>query len=260
MAHLPGKFVWFEHLSSQPAQARAFYEALFDWRCAPMPLPDGSIYQMILRDGRPDAPIGGFRAAPEGAPAQWLAYLSVDEVDAVNAAVLGAGGSSVLSPTDYGMFGRGAIVTDPQGAAFALWRGTFGDPADEPHTPPGGFHWNELITTDPHAAIAFYEQVFGYSSEAVPLTGAKAAAGAYYLLKDEAGRARAGVTLVPDPATPPMWLQYLAVADCDAAAGRAASLGGTIVQPPTDLPGVGRFAVIGDGTGAGVAVMGRPAA
>ena len=31
MAHLPGKFVWFEHVSNDIAAARAFYEKLFEW-------------------------------------------------------------------------------------------------------------------------------------------------------------------------------------------------------------------------------------
>ena len=36
----------------------------------------------------------------------------------------------------------------------------------------------------------------------------------------------------------------------DAACERAAELGGAVGVPPTDIPGVGRFAVVGDRAGA----------
>jgi predicted enzyme related to lactoylglutathione lyase len=43
---------------------------------------------------------------------------------------------------------------------------------------------------------------------------------------------------------------YVTVADVDAAATRITELGGSVSVPPTDIPGIGRFAVVGDPTGA----------
>ena len=257
MDRLPGKFVWFEHFSPDPAKARGFYESLFGWRCLPVPMGDGSTYEMILLDDRPESAMGGYRAAPAaGAPPQWLSYLSVEDVDASHAAVLAAGGRSVMAPVDYGPFGRGAVVTDPAGAAFALWRGAAGDPPDTKETPPGGWHWNELMTGDDAAALAFYERVFGYSHESVPiLTADGGTLGTYHLLKDARGVPRAGAMKSPDPGAPPRWLQYVHVDDCDASAERARGLGAEILMAPTEIPGVGRFAVLRDPVGAAIAVM-----
>jgi len=52
-----------------------------------------------------------------------------------------------------------------------------------------------------------------------------------------------------------MWLPYVKVADCDATAAQAAGLGGQVMMAPTDIPNVGRFAVICDPLGAALAVM-----
>ena len=74
MSHLPGKFVWFEHVSNDIAKARAFYEPLFGWHTEAMPMGGGDPYHVILNGG---TGIGGYSKAPAGAPNSWLSYLSV---------------------------------------------------------------------------------------------------------------------------------------------------------------------------------------
>jgi predicted enzyme related to lactoylglutathione lyase len=58
-----------------------------------------------------------------------------------------------------------------------------------------------------------------------------------------------------EPKAPSMWLPYVAVAGCDATADKARALGGQVLSPPTDIPGVGRFAVFADPVGAAIAVL-----
>ena len=56
-----------------------------------------------------------------------------------------------------------------------------------------------------------------------------------------------------DPAwgnVPPHWIPYFQVADCDTAAAKAQELGGRVFVPPTDIPNVGRFAMLADPQGA----------
>jgi predicted enzyme related to lactoylglutathione lyase len=48
---------------------------------------------------------------------------------------------------------------------------------------------------------------------------------------------------------PPNWGIYIAVADCDGTAQKATALGGRQYVPPTDIPKVGRFAVLSDPQG-----------
>ena len=54
---------------------------------------------------------------------------------------------------------------------------------------------------------------------------------------------------------PAHWMTYVSVEDCDASATKVETLGGTICVPPTDIPGVGRFAVINDPTGAVISII-----
>jgi len=54
---------------------------------------------------------------------------------------------------------------------------------------------------------------------------------------------------------PDHWMIYFGVADCDASCEQVRSLGGSVSVPPTDVPGVGRFAVVADPTGAFFSVI-----
>ena len=250
-SHLPGKFVWFEHASADPRRARAFYEPLFGWHFESVPMGAAS-YSMIV--GPAGEGIGGLIAASDTGPARWTSYLSVADVDAACATALAAGARSRAAPADVAGHGRGALIVDPTGAEVWLWRSDRGDRPDPAETPVGGWFWNELETPDAKTALAFYERVAGYTHEAMDM----GPHGTYYLLKGAGGVARAGV--MQTTMSPPLWLPYVRVADCDASAAQAGTLGAQVVVAPTDIPGVGRFAVLIDPQGAGVAVMkGQPA-
>src|SRR4051812_2427465 len=98
MNYLPGKFVWFEHLSSNPEKSRPFYEELFGWKTDAMPM-GADTYHMIKNAGEG---IGGYRSAPPGVPNCWTSYLSVADVDASARAIQEAGGRVLMPPADYG--------------------------------------------------------------------------------------------------------------------------------------------------------------
>ncbi len=54
---------------------------------------------------------------------------------------------------------------------------------------------------------------------------------------------------------PPRWIGYIAVADADAITAQVSDLGGTVLEEPHDIPGVGRISMFTDPTGALVYVM-----
>jgi hypothetical protein len=54
---------------------------------------------------------------------------------------------------------------------------------------------------------------------------------------------------------PPHWLVYFAVDDSDKTAEKAKGMGGEVMVPPTDIPNIGRFAILNDPQGAGFAVI-----
>ena len=246
MTHTPGRFVWFEHLSTDIPKARAFYENLFGWNTELMTMSSGDPYP-VIHNG--DAPIGGYAQAPSGAPSQWMSYLSVSDVDVAYKAALGAGAKSLAAPRDYGSAGRAATIADPTGGVFALWRGARGDPPEAATTPPGGWIWNELSTQDDTVALAFYEKVFGFADDTLPMPE-----GTYHVLK-QGHKGRAGLYKSMHAGMPTMWTPYVAVADCDRCAATAGSLGATVAVSPSDIAGVGRLAMFIDPQGAAFAVL-----
>jgi uncharacterized protein len=250
MSHLPGKFVWFEHLSNDIPRARKFYDALFGWHTESMPIGDQR-YSMILNgDGTTSTGIGGYGNAAAGARPSWMSYLSVSDVDASYRDALAAGAKGLSAPMDYGPVGRGATLADPTGAVFSIWKSAEGDAPDQEKTPIGAWCWNELWTVDDQRALAFYGRVFGYNHEAMDM----GPAGTYYMLKTGSA-ARGGLMRSVDPKAPSMWLPYVAVADCDATAVRVKALGGQVLSAPQDIPNIGRFAIAQDPLGAAIAMI-----
>jgi predicted enzyme related to lactoylglutathione lyase len=109
----------------------------------------------------------------------------------------------------------------------------------------GRFVWYELLTSDPHAAVSFYTDVIGWKAQAweneyTMWVGGQGPLGGTMTLPAEAKKMGA----------PPHWTSYVQVADVDASAAEARKLGGQLFVEPTDLPKLGRFAVIGDPQGA----------
>ena len=242
-----GKFTWFEHSSSDPAKARAFYEALFGWKIAPMPI--GAHSYDLVRNA--DEGIGGIVSAVAGAPSRWISYLSVSDVDESFAAAIALGATAVMRPTDVPPVGRGAELIDPTGAAVSLWKNAQGDRGDRDKLPAGDWVWNELLTQDVARALAFYEGAFGYTHEEIHI----GPQGKYYILKGADGKGRAGVMKAPHADMPAAWTPYVKVEQADATAARVAPLGGTLLMQPQDVPAVGRLGALADPTGAAIAFI-----
>jgi predicted enzyme related to lactoylglutathione lyase len=245
--HLPGKFIWFEHASDDPAKARAFYEPLFGWHVEAMPM-GGEPYHMLLNG---NVGIGGLsKPAKAGTPAHWVSYMSAESVDRAVQAAQAAGARVEFPPTDFPPVGRGAGLVDPTGSAFCLWTSTNGDEPDA-DVPVGGFVWNELSTPDAKKSLAFYEQAFGYTHSTMDMGDQ----GTYYILETAGQKGRAGLFEPKEP-MPAMWLPYVNVADCDATFAKAQALGaGFVAMPPTSIPTVGRIAIFGDPQGAAIGII-----
>lgn len=113
--------------------------------------------------------------------------------------------------------------------------------------------WYELMTPDPDAATRFYGSVVGWTVGAAP------AAGPDYRMIEAADGAVAGMmrldAAMAAGGARPGWLFYVGVADPDATAAAAVGLGAQLLMPPTDIPGVGRFALLADPQGAPFYIM-----
>jgi predicted enzyme related to lactoylglutathione lyase len=112
-----GHFCWDELHTPDPKVVIPFYGEIFGWKTEAQELPGYGMY-WVLRWGNEER--GGI-VKSEGAWKGWLGYVKVDDVDAVAKKVATFGGKVVTPPADM-PWGRYAVVCDPTGARFALWK------------------------------------------------------------------------------------------------------------------------------------------
>ena len=106
------------------------------------------------------------------------------------------------------------------------------------------------MTISAAEASAFYSAVLGVESAKMP-------GPVDYTLLRVGGTDVAGIMEITEQMgpIPPNWMVYFAVADVDASAAQAQSLGANILAPPMDIPGMGRFASLMDPQGAAFSVF-----
>ncbi|MGY2700982.1 VOC family protein [Nocardioides sp. HB32] len=241
-----------ELVTTDQAAAKEFYGPLFGWELEDVPLGDAGYYVAVGKEGDSVAGISGQMPGMEGHPAFWGVYLTVDDVDAVVAKVAAAGGTVEAEPFDVMDLGRMAAIKDPSEARVNLWQAgaTIGTVrANEPGTPI----WNELISPDLPAATKFYSDVLGVSWEAAPMEG-----GMDYTCLVVDGRQVGGAMPPMMEGVPPHWNVYFNVESVDDTVAKATGLGGSVVAPAFDVPGVGRMAVLADPQGGMFNLMQNP--
>lgn len=232
-----GDFLWYELITPDAGAAEGFYGQVLDWSF------EGSAdYRHIAAS---EGQIGGILTlspdmAQGGARPVWLGYVAVDDVDVVAAQIVEAGGLVRMPPQDMAGVGRIAMLADPQGVSFYVMRGSRDGTsnafaADRPMI--GHCAWNELSTSDPAAAQAFYFGAFGWAKDGEMDMGPL---GQYEFLRHGA-MIGAVMPLMPGQERS-AWTFYFRVADIDGAAAAITANGGTLVHGPQEIPG-GEFSV-----------------
>ena len=237
------------------AAGEQFYESLFGWAVHEEDTGSPDMpYAIATQGGKTVA--GMMKLTPEmeagGMPPVWSTYVTVSDVDAAAEKVGALGGAVLRPPMDVMTAGRMAVCADPTGAVFCLWQAKDSIGAELVNE-PNSMVWNELITPDVETAKKFYGDLFDWKNETMDTGGD----GPPYTVWQLEGQENAMGGAMPPPmdGMPPFWGVYFAVADCDATAAQAKSLGATALMEPTDIPGVGRFATLADPQGAVFSVM-----
>lgn len=243
MQNQHGSFIWYELLTSDPDAAANFYGKVVGWNARSAGQP-GVDYRLFAANG---SDVAGHMKLPEEAKAagsrpQWLGYIGVDDVDAAVASVMAAGGTTFMPAMDMEGVGRMAMLADPQGAPFYVMRGASDEPSNS-FSPDAAGHcrWNELQTSDPHAALTFYTALASWEKgDAMPM----GETGDYQFINQGGGMIGA-VMPKPPQAGRPQWFFYFGVEDIDAAAAEISENGGTVHDGPMEIPG-GEYAVVAD--------------
>lgn len=117
-----GGFCWNELLASDTASASTFYGQLLGWESVAFPVPT-TAYTIFKKQGRS---IAGLMANPmPNVPPHWLAYVHVADVDTIASQAAALGGEICVPPMDVPTVGRLAVILDPQGAAFGIFKPVF---------------------------------------------------------------------------------------------------------------------------------------
>jgi len=248
-AEIRGRFVWHELMTTDTDAASDFYSRVVPWKAEDSGMPSYSIWM----SGKVRA--GGLMALPENdgpaTPPHWIIYVGTPDVDATVEAAEKLGGKVLKPAADIPNVGRFAVLSDPQGAAFAVF--TPSSMPEEGILPSGGvgdFTWHELATTDPDAALSFYTELFGWSKGAAHDMGDFT----YHIVTLD-GKDVGGVYKVRDNSTPPNWLSYVHVADASKAANAVKSAGGRVLNGPMEVPGGSWIVQVLDPQGGAIALV-----
>jgi uncharacterized protein len=235
-SYKPGMPCWADLITADIAKSEAFYSGLFGWA-----IPEGN----EAFGGYRNATLNGSTTAglmPKMDPQQfeaWSTYVAVADADATLAKVQAAGGSAMFPIMDVGDLGRMGVFIDPFGTVFGVWQPAIHTGA-QVYGEPGAMTWIELTTDNIDGSKVFYADVFGWT------VGGNDS----YIEFSVDGEMIAGMMPKPESMTgmPNFWGVYFEVGNADDAVAKAASLGGTVYMPPTQVD-AGRFAVLADSNG-----------
>jgi uncharacterized protein len=232
-----GSFIWYELLTADPQAAKAFYDDVVGWNIDAEPAPGGMDYRMIVA---PDGLAGGVMGLnadmlANGAKPTWLGYFGVDDVDASVASIVADGGQVHLPAFDIPNVGRLAMVTDPQGNPFYVMRGA-SDESSTAYQRMGFGHvsWNELQTSDPVAALAFYAKQFNVTRNGAMPMGDM---GEYsFIGNTESGDGMIGA-IMGSFNNRPGWGFYFRIPEIQAGKAKVIAGGGKLHGEPMQVPG-----------------------
>jgi uncharacterized protein len=120
--------------------------------------------------------------------------------------------------------------------------------------PQGDFIWYELMTPDPEGSKAFYDALVGWTiGEGAPEYNG------YRMIGRSDGKFAGGILPLSDEmrqhGAQPTWLGYIHVHDVDAGIRDIEKAGGKTYVGATDIPNVGRIAMVTDPQGAPFYIM-----
>jgi predicted enzyme related to lactoylglutathione lyase len=228
-----GKFAWYELMTSDTKAAGKFYSDVVGWTTQEQPSNGGMEYTTFNIG---EVGIAGLLKL-EGHTA-WIGYIHVDDVDAHAAKVVEAGGKLWKGPIDVPGMLRFAILSDPQGAAIALFTPNPAMPSPQrPESPtPGTIGWHELYTTDLEAGFDFYQKLFGWTKVHDMDMGPM---GVYRIFDQGDGKEMGdgGMMTKTEHMPASNWGFYFHVDSIGSAIERVKAGGGKVLRGPDQVPG-----------------------
>ena len=103
----------------------------------------------------------------------------------------------------------------------------------------------ELNSTDLNKARSFYQSLFDWKLEEMPMPG-----GPPYVMIEVGEGVGGGLMQHPMPGAPSVWIPYVDVRDVASPTAKARALGANIIRDVSEVPNMGSFSIVMDPTGA----------
>ena len=229
-----GKFVWYEYMGDNLKAAADFYTHVVGWTSKDAGMADFP-YEIVSTG---QTMVAGIMDIPDearsmGAKPGWMGYVWVEDVDQALPKLTAGGGEVYRAPADIPGVGRFAVVADPDGATFMLFRDAGGEPPPPPPSgTPGLVGWRELFAGDGARAFTFYSAQFGWKKDRDFDMGPM---GVYHIFESASGQQGGMLTKTPQTSAP-FWLYYFNVDAIDAAAERVKAKNGRVTNGPMQVP------------------------
>ncbi len=160
-----GHVAWHDLITPDLEVSKAFYSGLFGWTWRAPSSGEDVKYVVGEMTG---VAMAGLAESSEGKrnPSQWITYFAVNDVHRSVKLATDSGAKVVVKPTTTGSWhDESALLTDPQGAAFALMKPGV-RPNDSVAAMINGWLWVELWTVNAKDAGGVLRLAAGLQHEA----------------------------------------------------------------------------------------------
>ena len=211
-AEVLGRFVWHELLTTDTDDAAAFYPKVAAVAHRSPPTCPATRYSCRGSPGRPDS--WRCRAMADNTPAHWLMYVGTPDVDATCAQAQTLGARVCKAPADIPNVGRFAVLADPAGGDLRRLH-----PGQRSAAGVADLRRILMARAGHHRRVrgtALLRELFGWTKS----VGHDMGAMGVYQLFAHGGSDVGGMCNTQGPSTPPSWLSYVHVPDCQPRGGR----------------------------------------
>lgn len=233
-----GKIIWADLYTGDVEASLHFYTDTFDWTVKKF--GDKNDRYHLLFDG--DQAIAGILAHSaqrnKTETALWIGSISTSNLPAHITNATENKATILLKPHDFALYGKRAVIADPQGGIIALLDLTGSEKVQQKISHK--WNWAQLFSIDTKKAASFYQHTFNYTVEEVEQSKSN-----YYL--SQQNEIMASIVKLPKSFEQrDRWVNFVEVSNLENTLAKAKINGANVIYQPQD----GSLAIISDPNGA----------
>ncbi len=233
-----GKLIWADLYTGDVSASLDFYTKTFGWSVKEFD-KDNAKYH-LLYDG--EKPIAGVLERPahrnKTENALWIGSIATENVQTVVNNATKNNATIILQPHDFALYGKRAVIADPQGGIIGLLDIDANNKAHQKIS--NKWDWAQLFSINTNKAAAFYQNSFNYRIEKVTPQQTSL----YLIQQDEI---MASIVKLPTSFEQrDRWVNFVTVKNLTKTLTTATQSGAEIIHQPKDET----FAIIADPNGA----------